>query len=117
MPLWLIIVLIVLAILIVGGAFARRRQLARSRPAFDRALMKVDRDLAAAAATDRGWDRELLETAARRVYTEQFGGEPDSLTLIEVIDQPGTDQDQAVFDAAGRRLILGRRDGEWVAAA
>jgi hypothetical protein len=121
--LWLIVVIVVVvfAVLIVGGIFARNRQLARSRPAFERALAQVDRDLAAAAASDRGWDRSLLETAARRISTEQFGSEPDELQLIEVIDRPGTDEDRAVFDvsAAGtrHRLVLGRRDGDWVSAA
>jgi hypothetical protein len=46
---WLLIVLAVLALLIVGGILARRRQLTRSRPAFERALTQVDRDLAAAS--------------------------------------------------------------------
>jgi hypothetical protein len=121
--LWLIVVIVVVvfAVLIVGGIFARNRQLARSRPAFERALAQVDRDLADAAASDRGWDRSLLETAARRISAEQFGSEPDELQLIEVIDRPGTDEDQAVFDvsAAGthHRLVLGRRDGDWVPAA
>ena len=118
--LWLII-LVVFAVLIGGGIYARNRQLARSRPAFDRALAHVDRDLAAAAATDRGWDRARLETAARRISAEQFGAEPEALTLVEVIDRPGTDEDQAVFDvtAAGthHRVVLGRRDGDWIPAA
>src|SRR3954447_4353923 len=105
MPLWLIIVLVVLVILVVGGIIARNRQLARSRPAFDRALAQVDRDLAAASASDRGWDRANLEAAARRISTEQLGAAPDELTLIEVVDRPGTEEDQAVFDvrAGGRR--------------
>src|SRR3954463_13951221 len=114
MPLWLIIVLVVLAVLALGGAIARNRQLARSRPAFERALAHVDQDLAAAAASDRGWDRAHLEAAARRISTEQIGAAPDELTLVEVIDNPGTEQDQAVFDvlAGGRRhrVVLGRRD-------
>ena len=116
MPIWLII-LIVLLLLAIGGYIARMQQLKRSRPAFDRSLEQVNRDLATAAASDRGWDRGLLETAARRVYTEQYGGEPQTLTLIEIIDRPGTDSDQAVFDAGGRRLVLGRRDGEWIASS
>jgi len=118
---WLFIVLVVLAILIAGGIYARNRQLARSRPAFERALTQVDQDLAAAAASDRGWDRVVLEATARQIATDQFGGEIDELTLVEVIDKPGTDEDQAVFDvrAGGRhgRVILGRRDGEWGPAA
>ena len=121
MPLWLIIVLVVLAVLIVGGAFARKRQLARSRPAFERALAQVDQDLAAAAASDRGWDRAHLEASARRIFSEQLGAQPDELTLVEVIDRPGTDDDQAVFDVTAggthHRLVLGRRDGDWVNAA
>jgi hypothetical protein len=118
MPLWLIIVLVVLVILVVGGIIARNRQLARSRPAFDRALAKVDHDLAAAAASDRGWDRANLEAAARRVAAEQFGSEPEQLQLVEVVDRPGTEEDQAVFEVraagASHRVVLGRRDGSWV---
>ena len=117
MPLWLIIVLVVLVVLTVGGAIARTRQLKRTRPAFERALAKVDHDLAAAAASDRGWDRELLETSARRICAERYGAEPEELTLVEVIDKPGTEEDQAVFDVSAggdrHRLVLGRRDGDW----
>jgi biopolymer transport protein ExbB/TolQ len=114
-PTWLIIVIVVLALLAVGGAFARSRQLARSRPAFERELEQVNRDLAAAAAQDRGWDRATLEEAARRIYAERRGGEPGELILVEVLDRPGTEEDQAVFMIAGReRLILGRLEGEWV---
>jgi hypothetical protein len=114
MPTWLIIVIVVLVILVVGGVIARNRQLSRSRPAFERALAQVDRDLAAAAASDRGWDR------ARRICAERLGAEPDELTLVEVIDRPGTDEDQAVFDVSAggerHRVTLGRRDGDWVGA-
>ena len=121
MPLWLIIVLVILVILVVGGIVARNRQLARSRPAFERALAKVDRDLAAAAASDRGWDRAHLEAAARRISAQQFGAEPEELQLVEVIDRPGTDDDQAVFEVraggARHRVVLGRRDGDWVGAS
>jgi hypothetical protein len=118
---WLIIVLAVFVVLILGGIYARNRQLARSRPAFERALSRVDQDLAAAAATDRGWDRELLEAAARRISTERFGAEPEELTLVEVVDKPGTEEDQAVFDVSAggsrHRVVLGRRDGDWIHAA
>jgi hypothetical protein len=122
MPTWLIIVIVVLLLLAVGGAFARSRQLRRSRPAFEASLEQVNRDLAAAAAADRGWDRDTLEAAARRIYAEQRGGaEPESLTLVEVLDRPGTDSDQAIFrcESGGERhhLTLGRHDGDWVHAA
>ena len=105
----------VLLVLIVGGFLARQRQLKRTRPAFERRLAQVERDLAAAAAADRGWDREHLEAAARAIATQRLGREPEQLTLIEVIDKPGTEDDQAVFLVDDReRLILGRRDGDWV---
>jgi hypothetical protein len=117
---WLIIIIVVIVLLMLGGVIARRRQLARSRPAFERSLAQVDRDLAAAAAADRGWDRALLEASARRICAEQLGAEPDELTLVEVLDRPGTDDDQAVFDVrakgARHRVVLGRRDGDWVHA-
>ena len=91
---------------------AGRRSIARSA--------KVNQDLAAAAASDRGWEREHLETSARRICAEQLGAEPEELTLVEVIDKPGTDEDQAVFDVsaggARHRVVLGRRDGDWVHA-
>jgi hypothetical protein len=114
-PTWLIIVILVLVLLASGGAYARSRQLRRSRPAFERSLEHVNRDLAAAAAADRGWDRDTLEAAARRIYSDERGGaEPPELTLVEVIDRPGTDEDQAVFRCGDERLTLGRRNGEWV---
>jgi Tfp pilus assembly protein PilX len=118
MPTWLIIVLVVLVVLAVGGVIARRAQLARSRPAFEDSLERVNRDLAAAAAEDRGWDRDTLERAARTAFTADRGVEPDRLVLVEVRDRPGTEEDQAVFRAeSGRdahRVTLGRTGGEWV---
>jgi Tfp pilus assembly protein PilX len=113
-PHWFVIVLIVLAVLAIAGGIARTLQLRRSRPAFERSLDEVNRDLAAAAAADRGWDRSILEDAARRIYATERGGEPPELLLVEVRDRPGTDQDQAVFRCGGAHLTLGRRDGEWV---
>jgi uncharacterized Ntn-hydrolase superfamily protein len=117
-PTWLIIVIVVLLVLAVGGAIARRAQLARTLPAFEDSLERVNRDLARAAAEDRGWDRETLEAAARLVFTNQRGTEPDRLVLVEVRDRPGTEEDQAVFRAeeggAAHRLTLGRKGGDWV---
>jgi biopolymer transport protein ExbB/TolQ len=113
-PTWLIIVLVVLALLAIGGAIARMRQLRRSQPAFEVSLDQVNRELAAAAALDRGWDRDTLEEAARRIYASERGGEPPELVLVEVVDRPGTDEDQAKFRCGDAMLTLGRRDGEWV---
>jgi hypothetical protein len=117
-PTWLIIVLCVLAILAIGGFIARSMYLRRTEADFRAKLEQANHDLAEAAAADRGWDRETLEGAARRIYAEQRGAEPSELLLVEVIDRPGTDEDLAAFhvESEGRRgsLTLGRRDGEWV---
>jgi len=123
MPTWLAIVLGVFValviILAVGGAIGRRRQLAATRGRFDVNLAQVNRDLAAAHAEDRGWARESLDAAARAAYAAQRdGAEPDSLTLVQIIDRPGTDEDKAVFRVASagpeEHLTLGREAGDWV---
>ena len=118
MPLWLAIVLIVLLVLAVGGAIARQRQLARTRGRFDANLASVNEDLAVAHAEDRWWERANLERAAQRAWAERRPGAPaEGLTLVQVLDRPGTDQDKAVFrlTAEGReqRMTLGRQAGEW----
>lgn len=120
MPTWLLIVIIVLVVLAAGGMLARRIQLGRTHAAFAASLERANRDLAAAAAADRGWDRDTLEAAARRIFAQQRGAEPDRLLLVEVVDRPGTDEDRAVFQCelggAAHALTLGRRGGEWVRA-
>jgi hypothetical protein len=117
MPTWLIVILVVLLVLAVGGAIAARRRLAANHDRFNRSLQQVNRDLAAAHAEDRGWERASLETNARRIYADERGAEPEHLELVQVIDRPGTDDDHAVFRIGHERLTLGRRDGDWVLEA
>ena len=122
MPTWLAIVLgafvALVIILAIGGIYGRRRQLAATQDRFSAHLEQVNRDLAAAHAQDRGWAREGLETAAREAYVAQRGDEPADLTLVQIVDRPGTDEDKAVFripsDGREERLTLGRADGAWV---
>src|SRR6188472_2591414 len=118
MPTWLIIVIVVLVLLAIGGYFATKRRLERTRPAFEARLAKVNQDLAAALAEDRGWHPERLEEAARAAWAQQRPDEePEAVTLHEVLDHPGKLQDKAIFRfrAGGRDhlLTLGRDDDEW----
>jgi len=120
-PTWLIIVIVVIGVLVVlavGGMFARAAFQRRTEAQFRARLSRANHDLAEAAAADRGWDQEKLEAAVRRIYSEQRGSEPSELLLVEVIDQPGTEEDVAVYrvEREGKRetLRLGRHDGEWV---
>ena len=117
MPTWLIIVLAVLLVLALGGMIAVRRRLAATQDQFEVDLQRVNRDLAAAHAEDRGWERGTLEASARSCYAAERGNEPVELELVQVIDRPGTDDDHAIFRIGAERLTLGRRDGEWVLEA
>jgi type II secretory pathway pseudopilin PulG len=122
----LIVVLVVLGVLlllaVLGAAMASRRN-ALGAVAFEQNLAAVDRELAAAVAADHGWERGALEAAARSAFADS---RPDTriaeLRLVQIVDEPGTDQDLAVFrltaaDGAESTLTLGRRDGAWYAAA
>ena len=113
---WLIIVL-VLVVLAVGGMLARSIRQRRTESEFRERIHRANRDLAEAAVEDRGWDREHLEAAARRIYAEQRGHDPSEMLLVEVVDRPGTEEDVAVFrcETEGERqtLRLGRNGGEW----
>jgi type II secretory pathway pseudopilin PulG len=125
MPVVLIVVLVVLGVLlllaILGGAMASRRN-REGAAAFEASLTTIDRQLAAAVAEDHGWHRETLEATARAEFAQR---RPDAaveqLQLVQISDEPGTDQDLAVFrvlaDGTASRLTLGRRDGAWYAAA
>jgi hypothetical protein len=119
---WEIILIVVVAVLIllaIGGSLARRRQFARTEDDFDAQLAQANRDLATAHAKDRGWQRSVLEDAARRAFAEQrSGAQPENMTLVAIIDRPGTDEDKAVFqlEEGGDRheLTLGRQNDQWV---
>jgi hypothetical protein len=125
MPTWAIIVLAVFGaflVLALLGALAASLRNRRRRERFGSSLDEVDRSLADARATDRGWERGLLEAAARRAFeAERPGVEIHELTLVQVVDRPGTEEDKAVFRVVavdGRmQLTLGRVDGEWVGEA
>jgi type II secretory pathway pseudopilin PulG len=120
----LAIILIVLAALIlllfVGGLVANaRRQRAREAQLHEQ-IEAADNALAEARAGDRGWDLPALEEVARQACAGRFGGrQPEQLHLVQVLDRPGTDADEAVFRAIDgdheEDVVLGREGGQWVA--
>ena len=112
-------VIVVFALLALGGALANRRRRQAGAPAFAAEVERANRDLAAAHAADNGWEPARVSEAARGAFNQQ---RPNALVadieLVQVIDPPGTDEDKAVFrvtaDAGEERLTLGRRAGAWV---
>ena len=113
----LAIVLIVLAVLLLllfaGGYVANSRRRDADRAALHARAREADRHLADAHAEDKGWERTVLESAARAAYVERHGREPERLMLVQVVDRPGMDEDEAVFDVDGETLVMGRTGGEW----
>lgn len=125
MPTWLIIVLGVLVLLVlvlaISGAAWNRRHRERTRADLLARITSADRALAAAVAADRGWDRSVLDAAARSALADRDPALAGAtLTLILVDDQPGTEDDRAVFEVDGGEsapLTLIRRGGTWHADA
>jgi type II secretory pathway pseudopilin PulG len=125
MPTWLIVVLVIVALLLllaVGGALAGAERRRRREPRFDEQLEGANRALAAARASDRGWDRDALEAAARGALArERPGLAVSELILAQVLDRPGTEEDKAMFRAlhpgGETRVTLGRVGGQWTAEA
>lgn len=114
----LIVLVGLFVLLAIGGYFAMARVTRARERELLRQLSEADHALAQAHATDKGWERTTLEAAARQAFAERFGNtEFDALHLVQVIDRPGTDADQAVFrveTADGEhRITLGRTNGVW----
>jgi Flp pilus assembly protein TadB len=111
---------IVLIAVILGflGARARdRRQAAH----WEDTVRAADAALAHAAASDRGWARDVMEQAARDALAEgRPGWVYGPLHLILVDDRPGIEEDRAHFVAVGdsgdeARVVLSRQGDRWVA--
>ena len=120
----LVIVLIALALLIglffLGGVLGARRREREQAPDLERHIAEADQALEQARAVDRGWDREVMEQAARRALAEaQPGFEAHELRLVLVDDRPGTDEDRARFMAVGPggelEVVLARTGDHWAA--
>ncbi len=118
---WVVIaiVLAVLVILAVGGAIAARRRMKATEAGFSNHLERANVDLATAHAADRGWDPDALASAARAAVGERHPELGDvALTLVEVVDRPGIEEDVARYRAranSGTELLVTmvRREGGW----
>jgi hypothetical protein len=115
----LIVVAVVFLVLFVFGFLASRRRLDRQDFAGD--VAAADQALEQARAEDRGWNRQLLDQAARQALgAERPTFDWDSLELVLVDDRPGVEEDRAHLMAVGPqdrvRVVLAREpDGRWIA--
>jgi hypothetical protein len=110
----------ILVLLFIGGLVAARRRTREREPDRLETIANADRALEAARAADKGWERVLLEEAARKILAEERPDwRYDRLDLVLVDDRPGVEEDTAHFLATGpddeARIVLTRQDGGWLA--
>lgn len=126
MPTWLLILIIVLGVLIIlfliGGAVAVSRRNAAMGGRLLHDLASANEALAHARAEDRGWDRDLIDAAARAAHLARNpSAQISAVHLVQVVDRPGTEHDEArvrIVDEAGtHEVLLGRRGDAWVERA
>ncbi len=114
----LIAVVAVLLLLFLGGLVLTLRRQRREGSVQGRHIAEADRALERARASDRGWDREALERAARAaIAAERPGWSYDELHLVLVDDRPGVHEDRAHLVATsgdgGLRIVLRRGEEGW----
>jgi hypothetical protein len=115
-----IVVVVLFLLLIVGGLVASSRRARAESGDLRAALQEADQALAQARAADRGWERAALEAAAREAFAARSLAEVRELLLVQVVDRPGTEEDQALFrvvtDAGSEEILLVRSGDVWGAA-
>jgi predicted cobalt transporter CbtA len=112
------VVLALVAVLFLTGLVLNGRRRAATEGAYRAKLDAVNRQLAEAHAQDNGWAPATVEAAARSAFAADHPGAPvDAVDLVQVVDLPGTDDDQAIFRITSgehhHTVVLGRRGGEW----
>jgi hypothetical protein len=114
----LLILLVVVLGLIAGGLLVNARRYRAQERTLGGAVLAADQALATAHAEDKGWERGRMEAAARDAFAARSDDDIQELHLVQVIDRPGTEEDEAVFrvvTASGEQDVrLGRRDDAWV---
>lgn len=118
----LIVAGLLVALFLVGGILGARRRDRALAPAYAEHLAQADHALEQARAADRGWDRAVMEQAARSALAESHPEAGfDRLDLVLVDDRPGVTEDRAHFEAVGGelrvRIVLARGEAGWSAAS
>lgn len=113
-----LVVALVAVALFAGGLVATRRRATAGAADYSRHVAAADHALEEARAADRGWDRELLDAAARSALERQRPDFAyDELHLVLVDDRPGIEEDRAQYAALGRdgeaRVVLVRSADGW----
>jgi type II secretory pathway pseudopilin PulG len=117
----LIVLGAILVLLFVGGLIAARRRAGDRAEDLALSLARADQALEAARAADKGWERVMLEEAARKILAdERPAWRYDRLDLVLVDDRPGVTEDTAHFLATAPddevRIVLTRVvGGAWIA--
>ena len=114
-----LVIVVLLAVLIAGGFVVAGRRQRADEASLHTELEAANEALALARASDKGWERSLLEAAVRAAFAERSGAEIRDMQLVQVVDKPGTQDDQAVFrvvtDHGSEHLHLERHGDAWVA--
>jgi type II secretory pathway pseudopilin PulG len=109
----IVIAVLVIIVLIAGGIYATGVRGRRRQAQLKDLLEDANRSLALARAQDKGWDRSAMEAAARAAFAQRSPVDVRELDLVQVVDRPGSDDDQAVFrivtDHGAEYVHLGRR--------
>ena len=117
----LIVIGVLLAIFIALGFLGARARARRQAPTWAQHVAEADAQLEQARASDRGWDRTVMEAAVQRALDESRPGWAHShIHLVLVDDRPGKDEDRAHFVAVAEggeeaRVVLARQGDHWAA--
>jgi hypothetical protein len=111
----------VIALFVVLGILGARARARHQAGSWEQHVRSADAALAQAAASDRGWHREAMESAARTaIDAARPGWTYGDLHLVLVDDRPGIEEDRAHFvaiDDQGQeaRVVLARDGDRWSA--
>ena len=117
----LIVIGALLAIFIALGFLGARARDRRQAPTWAQNVAEAVAQLEQARASDRGWDRTVMEAAVQRALDESRPGwAPSGMHLVLVEDRPGKDEDRAHFvavDEGGEEahVVLARQGDHWAA--